>query len=125
VASGSVKDVTESAIVIVSGMICPIQFAIVVGRLMLVSASKGKMRSGKMRLFLHKNQDVVIWDTNPDDMGTLRGHYSEPKILVSYSYLRKNGRVGKVRRKSVYESDFYDEFQDVGRGIEIRWEEKK
>jgi hypothetical protein len=125
VASGYVKDVVESTIVIVLEMIRQIQFAIVAGRLMLVSASKRKTRSGKMKLFLHKNQDIVIWATNPDDMDTLRGHYSEPKIFVSYSYLRKNGRVGKVRRKSVYESNFYDEFKNVGRRIEIRWEEKK
>lgn len=65
-------------------------------------------------LFLHKEQDVIVWrvEQSPDN---------PEKLIIFYSYLRDNGRVGKPRIKSVWEDDFYEEFESVGKGVQLRW----
>lgn len=79
------------------------------------------MRDG-MKVFSHNNQDVVIWSTSPTNQ--TYSPYDEVSITVSYSYLRSEGRLGKVRSARVFEADFGDEFRPTDRKIILGWQEK-
>lgn len=66
-----------------------------------------------MRVFLHKNQEVVVWSVG--------SAHNPERMTVSYSYLRDHGRVGKKRQKIVFEDDFYEEFLRTDKKVDLSW----
>lgn len=67
-------------------------------------------------IYSHKNQDVVVWSCGFEPAV---GAYNEDKITVNYSYVYKNGRIGRQRCKHIYESQFYDEFRRTNKEVSI------
>lgn len=67
-------------------------------------------------IYRHKNQNVVIWYCEHSvDVGP----YSEDQMCVSYSYVYKDGRIGRERHKRIWESQFYEEFSHTDNSISV------
>ena len=71
-------------------------------------------------VYLHRNQKVIVWGTGYSPDGA-------EKVIVTYSRLHNGGRIGFSNTKSVWEDDFYEEFQRISLGpeaaVKLRWEE--
>jgi len=79
----------------------------------------GEQREKGWPIHIHKGQRVIIWGTGYSPDGA-------EKVVVTYSYLRDHGQIAPSRTKSVWDGDFYEEFQPIGLGpeaiVRLKWE---
>ena len=66
-------------------------------------------------ILLHKKQKVIVWGIESDAVNS-------EVLIVRYSYLRSNGRIGKERVKHLFEDDYGVEFRSTGQQISIHWQ---
>jgi len=71
-------------------------------------------------IYTHKGQLTIIWATHIYSLGD---GFSETKINVRYSYLRGSGRIGTLRSKVMFESDFASQFKHTDRKVKLHWSE--